>query len=183
MRRRYQGGRRCPRLREYDYSTSGVYFITFCTSLRCPRLSTVVGGKTHLSQDGRCAVSAWRTLLRNLPEVRVLATAIMPDHVHLLLHLCSDVSTRKRISEIVGAMKSAAALAINRARGTPGGSVWQRSFYDAVVRTPGELERIKQYIADNPRRLSARQGKAQPAQNPKGRLSFQGLRTERPTAR
>jgi REP element-mobilizing transposase RayT len=81
----------------------------------------------------------------------------MPDHVHLLFHVRSNVSGRKPISEIVGAMKSAAALAINRARGTPGSHVWQRSFYDTVVRTHGELERITRYITDNPARWSARE--------------------------
>jgi REP element-mobilizing transposase RayT len=146
MRRRYQGGRCSPRLREYDYSTPGVYFITFCTAHRDRCLSTVVGCKTQLTEDGRCAVSAWRALLRNLPEVRVLAATIMPDHVHLLFHVRSNVSGRKPISEIVGAMKSAAALAINRARGTPGSHVWQRSYYDTVVRTHGELERITRLL-------------------------------------
>lgn len=157
--RRYRGGRRCPRLRGHDYSTPGVYFVTFCTAHRNPRLSSIGGGQAYLSQDGRCAVVAWRVLFRTLPEVRVLAATIMPDHVHMLLHLRSDVSVRKSISEIVGAMKSTAAVAINRARATPGCRVWQRSFYDTVVRTRGELERIKQYIADNPGRWLARQDK------------------------
>jgi len=161
MGRRYQGGRRSPRLREYDYAAPGVYFITFCTSHRDRRLSTIVGCNTQLSQDGRCAVSAWRTLLRNLPEVQVLAATIMPDHVHLLFDLRGDASARKPISEIVGAMKSAAALAINRARSTPGSRVWQRSFYDTVVRTPGELERTVRCIADNPARWSAHQARTQ----------------------
>jgi putative transposase len=142
MGRRYQGGRRSPRLREYDYSTPGIYFITFCTAHRSRRLSTVVGSKTHLSQDGRCAVTAWRTLFQHLREARVLAATVMPDHVHLLLHLRGDVSARKPISEIVSAMKSAAAAAINHAHCTPGSRAWQRGFYDTVVRTPGELERI-----------------------------------------
>lgn len=150
------GGRLCPRLRGYDYTTPGIYFITFCTAQRIRRLSTVVGCGIRLSEDGRRAVGAWRTLFRNLPEVRLLAIAVMPDHVHALLRLRRDVSTRRPIPEIVGAMKSAAAAAINRARGTPGSSVWQRSFYDTVVRTPRELESITRYIADNPARLSAR---------------------------
>jgi REP-associated tyrosine transposase len=180
--RRYHGGRRCPRLREYDYSTPGIYFITFCTARRSRRLSTVVGRKTHLSQDGRCAVASWRALLRHLPEVHVLAATVMPDHVHTVLHLRGDVSARKPISEIVGAMKSASAAAINRARGTPGCLVWQRSFYDTVVRTPGELERIWRYIADNPGRWSAREGRTQLSENAKNCLFLLGPGPKRSTA-
>ena len=154
----HPGGRRSPRLREYDYTTPGIYFITFCTAHRDRRLSIVIGSETHLSQDGQCAVAAWQALLRDLPEVRVLAAMVMPDHVHILLRLRGEVSARTPLTEIVGAMKSAAATAINRARGTPGSSVWQRSFYDTVVRTQRDLEKITRYIADNPGRWSAREG-------------------------
>jgi len=156
MRQRYQGGRRCPRLRGYDYSAPGIYFITFCTAHRTHRLSRVVAGATALTHDGRCAATAWRTLLRSLPEARVLAGVMMPDHVHILLHLRADISPRRAVSEIVGAMKACAAVAINRARGTPGCPIWQRSFYDKAVRTRSELEGIRRYIAENPRRWSAR---------------------------
>jgi putative transposase len=156
MGQRYQGARRCPRLRGYDYSTPGIYFITFCTAHRTHRLSRVVAGEIVLTHDGRCAAPAWRTLLRNLPEVRVLAGVMMPDHVHLLLQLRADISPRKSMSKIVGAMKACAAAAINRARSAPGSPVWQRSFYDSVVRTRSAIEDISRYIAENPLRWSAR---------------------------
>jgi REP element-mobilizing transposase RayT len=81
---------------------------------------------------------------------------MMSDHVHLLLELRADISPRKSMSEIIGAMKACAATAINRARGTPGSAVWQRSFHDTVVRTRSELEDINRYIADNPLRWSTR---------------------------
>jgi hypothetical protein len=74
------GGRRSPRLRDYDYTTPGIYFVTFCTAHRNRRLSVVMGCEAHLTADGRCAVAVWLTLFRNLPEVRVLAGAVMPDH-------------------------------------------------------------------------------------------------------
>ncbi len=56
--RRYQGGRRNPRLPNYDYSTPGVYFITFCTAHRSRRLSRVIGSEVRLTDDGHHAMAA-----------------------------------------------------------------------------------------------------------------------------
>jgi REP-associated tyrosine transposase len=143
-----------PQLRLFD-TGSLFHHILYRASQSAP--SRVIGSEVRLTGDGHHAMAAWRTTFRHFAEVRALSGVIMPDHVHMLLHLRGDVARRKPITEIVGALKTAAAASINRARGTPGSCVWQRSFYDTVVRTRVELEGIHRYIAENPLRWSEEQ--------------------------
>ncbi|MEW6220335.1 MAG: transposase [Thermodesulfobacteriota bacterium] len=65
--------------------------------------------------------------------------------------LASPMGPRPRsVASMVGSFKSAAARQINARRGTPGAPVWQRSYYEHVIRDQGSLQRIRQYIVDNP---------------------------------
>jgi REP element-mobilizing transposase RayT len=81
---------------------------------------------------------------------------IMPNHLHGLLilsELCDVGAGHARpLQTIVGSFKSAAAKRINEIRGTPGTAVWQRNYYEHVVRDESALNRIREYIMANPAR-------------------------------
>ena len=80
-----------PRLRGYDYSRSGVYFLTLCTQNRLPILSEIVGRGipdaplVRLSETGRCVQDAMDYLAGHDAQIQIAASVIMPNHVHILL--------------------------------------------------------------------------------------------------
>jgi REP element-mobilizing transposase RayT len=84
----------------------------------------------------------------------------MPNHVHGILILTPPLTSgepalgarRHGIPELVRALKTFSARSINELRGTPGKVVWQRNYYEHIVRDERALERIREYILDNPRR-------------------------------
>ena len=88
----------------------------------------------------------------------------MPNHLHGILMIvgatpaspCTSAIPRgpasRSISAVVGSFKSSVTRRINTLRNTPGAPVWQRNFYDRVVRSESELTRIREYIATNPAR-------------------------------
>ena len=101
--------RRHPRLRDYDYSRNGVYFLTICTRNRAPILSEIVGrglapAEVRLLTAGRIAAEEMENLPKRFPRVRMEASVIMPNHIHLLLSLrAAGASPRPTISLKMGA--------------------------------------------------------------------------------
>ena len=101
--------RRHPRLRDYDYSRNGVYFLTICTRNRAPILSEIVGrglapAEVCLLTAGRIAAEDLENLSKRFPRVRIEASVIMPNHIHLLLSLrAAGASPRPTISLKMGA--------------------------------------------------------------------------------
>jgi REP element-mobilizing transposase RayT len=141
--------RRSMRLPAYDYRSAGAYFVTICTYER-----------ELLFEDPvlrRVAERLWQRIPRHFPHVRLDEWVIMPNHIHGILVIVGDPLPRRAsgveagsLGAIVGNFKSVAARRINRLRGTPGMPVWQRNYYEHVVRDEGTLKAIRQYIADNP---------------------------------
>ena len=158
--------RRSLRLPGYDYTQTGAYFITICTTGRVCVLGDVVDGEIHLSEFGRLANSVWLELPRYYPHVRLDAWVVMPNHVHgiLILEPSDDVvgagfkpaptGTRRRhgIPEVVRAFKTFSARRINATRGAVGTSFWQRNYFEHVIRDGKSLDRIRRYIVENPAR-------------------------------
>ncbi len=161
--------RRSIRLRGYDYSQPGAYFVTICTYQKECLLGDVRAGEMALSPYGRIVQRAWDDLPNHYPHVELDAWVIMPNHVHGIIVLGSDAagacgvqvglspapaafpsSRRHGLSEIMRALKSFSARRINRLRRSPGTSFWQRGFYDHIIRHDREMDAIRQYIADNP---------------------------------
>ncbi len=167
--------RRSVRMVSYDYSAPGAYFITICTSGRANTLGEVRGGIARLSAAGKIVEQCWLEIPQRYENVRLDEFVIMPNHFHgvLLLDSVDDspphtsaegagqaqpnslsyplVHRRQMlIPRIVGYFKMNSAKRINRLRGTPGERVWQRNYYERVVRSGVELRRIREYIAGNP---------------------------------
>jgi REP element-mobilizing transposase RayT len=135
------------RLPDYDYATPGAYFVTVCIKDRKCILGEIRDGEMHGSGLGRIAEETWLGLPHHYPEIGLDDFIVMPNHVHGLLWLNEPASG---LSEVIRGFKTFSAKRINQARRTPGQPVWQRRFYDHVVRSEHALDKIRAYILNNP---------------------------------
>ena len=120
----------------------------------------------RLNDVGEVARSMWEEIPAHFAQVETDAWVVMPNHVHGVLVIASVGAThasplqrpagpRKRsVGAIVGSYKSAVSRRVNAMYRTPGASLWQRNYYEHVIRDEAALGRIRQYIADNPARWS-----------------------------
>jgi len=162
--------RRSIRLSGYDYSQNGAYFVTVCTKNRECLLGEIVGGKMELHIAGECVVRCWNEVPEHFPHVDLDTFVVMPNHIHGVLAIAGDRGTANRrgtacraptierfgqpvpgsIPTVIRAFKSAVTKRINEMRQMPGEPLWQRNYYEHVIRNEDELNRIRQYIIDNP---------------------------------
>lgn len=143
--------RRSIRLKGYDYSQSGAYFLTICTYNREPTFGEIEHGKMELNVYGRIVSARWYNLPRYHVHIELSAFAAMPNHIHGIMVIGSGVKHRP-ISEIVRGFKTFSSRRINEVRGTPGISVWQRNYWEHVIRDQDSFNRIHDYIMTNPLR-------------------------------
>ena len=149
--------RRSLRLRGYDYSWAGAYFVTVCTYNRACLFGEIVNGEMRLNGVGQVARRVWDGLPRHYRHVELDAVVVMPNHVHGILTLVGAgfkpaPTPRHGLPEIVRAFKTFSARRINGLRHTPGVPVWQRNYYEHIIRNETALNRVRQYIMDNPAR-------------------------------
>jgi len=155
-------GRRSIRLPSFDYRQPGSYFITICTKNRAPLLGGLVGRAVRLSPAGHAVQRCWLDIPRHFSRVTLDAFVIMPDHVHGILRLGvggADVGAQHAtplLGTIIGSFKSAATRSVNLGATTPGAALWQRNFFEHVIRDERSLQRIRWYIALNPARRSTK---------------------------
>ena len=134
------------RLPDYDYGQCGVYFITICTRDKQYLLWNPVGatiGRPLLSDAGKMVETAIKQIPKRYPEISVDHFAIMPNHVHLLVR--AESAEHISISRVVQQFKGA----VSKTAGNP---LWQKSFYDHVVRNERDYQEIWMYIENNPLR-------------------------------
>lgn len=144
--------RKTNRLKNYDYSQNGGYFITFCTKDRAPILSRIVVGKAalrlpqvELTEYGRITETYIQNIPMVYPHILVENYVIMPNHVHLLL-LVGDGGQEAARPTISGVVRSVKALV----RKETGKSLFQSSFYDRLIRDEADFLLHWDYIASNP---------------------------------
>ena len=168
--------RKSIRLRGFDYTQAGAYFVTVCTHHSIGLYGDVIDGVVKLTPLGEIVGRTWFRLPDHYPSVGLDDFAVMPNHVHAVIIIHRDVgagfksaptqhhgparedaaagpsvSTRiHSLSEIVRAFKTFSARRINFARGTRGEPVWQRGFHEHVVRDARDLGRTRQHIGRNP---------------------------------
>ena len=141
------------RLQSFDYSTPGAYFITICTKDRKCIFWETVGASIarpqtpSLSPWGKIADTAIQHISSHYPAVSVDHYAVMPNHIHLLLQIHSDPDGRAMpaptISIVVQQLKGIITKQICQ-------SVWQKLFYDHVIRDQRDYDEIWKYIDGNP---------------------------------
>ncbi len=143
--------RRSIRIQGIDYAQPGAYFITFVTQNRACFLSLIFKGSISLEPAGNAVLSVWKELPHHYPHVSLGDIMIMPNHVHaVLLIKPNEKATGQALPEIVRALKSFSARRINALRATPGAIVWQRNYFEHIVRDNEDLCRIREYIWANP---------------------------------
>jgi REP element-mobilizing transposase RayT len=186
--------RKSIRLKGYDYSQAGAYFVTICANNReCP-FGEVIDGVMMLNDAGLMIKSAWYELPRHYPGVDIDAVVIMPNHIHGILVLtdfvvgagpracpddgqpqgvacpddgqpqgvaCPDdgqpqgVAPTMSLSDVVHRFKSFTTASYRHGVKKNGwrpfkGKLWQRNYYEHIIRNDDESHRVRQYIADNP---------------------------------
>jgi REP element-mobilizing transposase RayT len=154
--------RRALRLKGYDYAQAGAYFVTICVRDRTCLFGNVVGGEMRVNDFGRLLDAAWRALPHHYPHVDLDRFVVMPNHFHgiVVLRPVEDcrgeirAGERHGLPEIVRAFETFSARRINEFRGTHGVPVWQRNYYEHVIRDEADYRRIAEYVAENPRRWS-----------------------------
>ena len=137
---------RPPRLRSWDYSRSGPYFVTLVVHSRIPCLR--VGGQTGapLSPEGDAVRIAWERLATHFDRVRLDEFTVMPDHVHGILWLYDHPRHRTDLGQVVRAWKASATRAI---RATWPDFRWQTGFYDRIIRDHRALTAVRRYVRSN----------------------------------
>jgi len=160
--------RRSIRLKNYDYASSGVYFVTIVTHQRQCLFGAIVDGAMRLNEFGEIVCDEWLKTEIIRPRVQLDVFVIMPNHIHGII-IVNDVDgccrgtlqraptieqfgkpTSDSIPTIIRLFKSATTKRINEYRNTPAVSVWQRNYYEHIIRNETEWQRIRQYIANNP---------------------------------
>lgn len=149
--------RRSIRLKGYDYSQPGMYFVTICSWQRQPLLETPELHET--------LIEAWQNLPSRFPTVTVDRFVVMLDHVHGILQMNCSMrhAPRPPLGNIIGAYKSITTVAwlrFNKSRGVQcPRHLWQERFHDHVIRNDHDLEAIREYILNNPLHAEICQGK------------------------
>ena len=133
------------RLDNYDYSAGGAYFITICAKDRQKLLSKIVGDDAHIVPKEYGTVA--EKYIRNVKEIEKYV--IMPDHIHLIIRIENGTmwasSPTKSISSIVRSIKTLTTKEIGK-------SIWQRSYYDHIIRDQNDYNEIWEYIEYNPKK-------------------------------
>jgi putative transposase len=181
------------RLRQYDYSWPGAYFVTLCVREKDCVLGEIVDGEMRLSEWGRIVHEFWDVIPDHFPNVSVDGRITMPNHGHAIIKIdharrgavaAPHVATpnvvashdamsddaashdgnaggktgeetsplRPTLGQIVAYYKYQTTKRINELRGRPGVPFWQRNYWEHVVRDEIDLNRIRQYIENNPLR-------------------------------
>ena len=159
--------RRSIRLSNYDYSNSGYYFVTICVQNRLCLLGEVKDSKMIPNKTGRMVQKIWDELPDHYPVVTVDAFALMPNHLHGIVALNVGAGHRARptghprggaptfsLPDIIHRFKSLTTTLYRKQvqiRGSsPSTTLWQRNYYEHVIRREESLDKIRRYILENP---------------------------------
>ncbi|MCL2857153.1 MAG: transposase [Oscillospiraceae bacterium] len=156
--------RKSIRLKNYDYSQSGAYFITVCVKGGHEMLARIVGAGFHprpsvtLTDLGTEVQRAIKYINANTKNIEIPKYTIMPNHVHMIIALntvehigeCAVGHGSPTLQDVVGRIKSYTAKKWSEMCNTPHQTFWQRSFHDHIIHNEADYRRIWQYIDQNP---------------------------------
>jgi REP element-mobilizing transposase RayT len=167
--------RRSIRLRDYDYDSCGAYFVTMCTHERECLFGGIAGDVMELSAAGRKVAEVWNGLSGRFPHVMTDEFVVMPNHVHGIIFIVgaplaapcffSEFQSKHQgaassaptptpnaptLGQIMRVFKSLSAISVNRILDRTERPLWQRNFYERIVRDEDELAGVREYIRFNP---------------------------------
>jgi len=166
--------RRSIRLQGYDYSQPGAYFITLCTQNRECLFGGILNGEIRLNEFGKIAHQCWLEIPQHFPHVQLDEFVVMPNHIHGIIVLNNIVVGVQNIEPLqqnieplqnqnayqhiiprsIGSIIRGFKIGVtkNFRQNTDIYVVWQRNYYEHMIRNEVELNRIRQYIIDNPKK-------------------------------
>lgn len=168
--------RRSLRLQGYDYAQAGAYFVTLCTQDRICLFGEIVDEQMRLNDAGKMVLASWDALPDRFRGIDLDEFVVMPNHIHGIIVLTDSTAvgaglvpardgpidagratTRgaPTVGEVVGAFKSITTVLYIRGVNQSGwppfrGRVWQRNYYEHVIRDEASLHGIREYIVNNP---------------------------------
>lgn len=169
----YYHRRRQIRLEDYDYSQEGFYFITICTYQRLFLFGEIQQGEMHLNTYGTIAHNCWKATGEIRRNITLADFIIMPNHMHAILSINQCVkkqdssakaldmdkqptgvcntplqSPSQTIGSIIRGYKASVTKLINKTGYQQ--PIWQRNYYEHIIRTDESLASISEYILANP---------------------------------
>jgi len=167
--------RRSIRLKGYDYAQVGACFLTLCAHHRERLFGDIAEGRMHLNAAGETAVRCWHEIPAHFPHVRLDAFVVMPNHVHGILGI-EDIGKTNRAkdfsplprrttiretnakqqplgtSKTLGSVVRGFKIGMTKwmRKNTSVSEVWQRNYWEHVIRDESEMNRIREYIVTNP---------------------------------
>ena len=161
--------RRSIRLKDYDYAQLGAYFVTIVTQDRRRHWGEANTGKVQLNDLGQIVARCWEDIPAHFPHVCVDIYCVMPNHLHGILMFTANrrgttcrapTAETERFAQpvsgslptVVRSFKAAVTKRVRRTTNKRDIQVWQRGFYEHVIRNERELERVREYITNNPLR-------------------------------
>ncbi len=160
-------------MKGYDYAQAGAYFVTICTQGREGLFGEIGNGEMKLNGYGEVVKSEWLKTPNIRPNVTLDEWIIMPNHIHGIIAIDDGRGTLPRaqgtqqraptverfgkpvsnsVPTIVRMFKSVTTKKINEIRELPYTPVWQRNYYEHVIRDEEALNKIREYIVHNPAR-------------------------------
>jgi putative transposase len=151
--------RRHGRLPDYAYTTAGFYFVTLCIQDRLPLLGRIAGGEMRLSPAGDLVQVVCEEVPRRYPDVNLDTLTVMPDHFHAILTLGGE---GRSLSTVIQGIKSRITSRYSLEVASSGwppfqGRLWQRGFYDRIIRDDEELAAAREYVVHNVQRWILKQ--------------------------
>ena len=166
------------RLKNYDYSQPGAYFVTICVHCRVCLFGEIINGKMQLNEVGQIVVECFKEIPQHFRNVEHDVFVVMPNHIHGILfitpatHACRHAGPKTQLpietswarhasplhsatpklpplGTIVGSFKSAVTRRVNLQHNLSGKCLWQRNYYEHVVRDEAELQQLREYVVNN----------------------------------
>jgi len=161
--------RKSIRLKNYDYSQAGLYFVTICTQNRLHLFGEIVNDEMVLNDAGLMVQDEWYKSEKIRDEIKIHEFVIMPNHIHGIVEITVGANVGangrspvqspvkksmqpKSIGSLVAGFKSSFTTKMNRIDGMPKRKIWQRNYWEHIIRNDNEYNRIAQYIVDNPKK-------------------------------
>jgi len=163
------------RLKVYDYSNGGWYFLTICTNNKINHFGKLINGKVVLNEFGEIADKSWKMIDSLHKNIKLDEYVVMPNHIHGIIIINNTVGdatlpagrqdfasptydrTKMELCKIIQQFKRAVTVKIKSITNNSNFK-WQRSFYDRIIRNDYELYNIRKYIRQNPLKWNLEKG-------------------------
>jgi REP element-mobilizing transposase RayT len=156
--------RRSIRLKGYDYAQAGLYYITICTQNRACLFGEIQNGEMNLNDAGKMVENEWFKLPQRFQNIQLREYIVMPNHFHAILEILgatlvvapnNNTVAPTALGGMIGAFESI--TTVEYIRGVKNnnwkpfnGKLWQRNYWEHIIRSEQSYNRISKYIFDNP---------------------------------